>query len=315
MKILYGDSKLTQEDLNLLRSIIYNNIITTLQTICEYCETFELYDKVECQDDFKMIEALEEDAELNPEIGDAIKRLWSDPGIKATWDRRGDFQIVESMKYYFKNIIRVSQSDYMKKEESEYTGEDHANYQEDALYARVRTSGIVTEAYDIDGHKFEMYDVGGQRNERRKWIHCFENVTAIIFVAALSEYNQKLFEDGATNRMIEALELFEEICKNKVFSEAGISMILFLNKKDLFEEKILVCDIADTPAFSDYKGGKDYKKGCEYFVSKFMKLNTQEDRTVYHHITCATDTSNVKIVMNSCKDIILKANMASSGLM
>lgn len=39
-----------------------------------------------------------------------------------------------------------------------------------------------------------MVDVGGQRSERRKWIHCFENVTSIIFLVALSEYDQILFE-------------------------------------------------------------------------------------------------------------------------
>lgn len=54
--------------------------------------------------------------------------------------------------------------------------------------------------YEIDGSIFEMYDVGGQRNERKKWIHCFDNVTAVIFVAALSEYDQSLFEDASTNR-------------------------------------------------------------------------------------------------------------------
>ena len=54
--------------------------------------------------------------------------------------------------------------------------------------------------YEIDGSTFEMYDVGGQRNERKKWIHCFDNVTAVIFVAALSEYDQCLFEDASTNR-------------------------------------------------------------------------------------------------------------------
>lgn len=39
-----------------------------------------------------------------------------------------------------------------------------------------------------------MVDVGGQRSERRKWIHCFENVTSIIFLVALSEYDQVLVE-------------------------------------------------------------------------------------------------------------------------
>ena len=81
-----------------------------------------------------------------------------------------------------------------------------------------------------------MFDVGGQRNERKKWIHCFENVTAVIFVAAISEYDQVLYEDDTTNRMHEALELFDEICNSRWFRETSI--ILFLNKRDLFNEKI-----------------------------------------------------------------------------
>ena len=56
-----------------------------------------------------------------------------------------------------------------------------------------------------------MYDVGGQRNERKKWIHCFDSVTAVIFVAALSGYDSKCYEDHTQNRMIEALVLFEDI--------------------------------------------------------------------------------------------------------
>jgi len=45
-----------------------------------------------------------------------------------------------------------------------------------------------------------MVDVGGQRSERKKWIHCFENVTAIIFMVAANEYDMTLVEDGAVVR-------------------------------------------------------------------------------------------------------------------
>ena len=58
------------------------------------------------------------------------------------------------------------------------------------LRARVRTSGVVAKDFEIKKSKFRMYDVGGQRSERRRWIQYFDHVTAIVFVAAISEYNQ-----------------------------------------------------------------------------------------------------------------------------
>ena len=47
--------------------------------------------------------------------------------------------------------------------------------------------------------------MGGQRSERRKWIHCFDDVHAIIFVTALSEYDQKLREDNETVKRVNVL--------------------------------------------------------------------------------------------------------------
>ena len=47
-------------------------------------------------------------------------------------------------------------------------------------------------------HGCRLFDVGGQRSERKKWIHCFEDVTAIIFCVAMSEYDQVLHEDETT---------------------------------------------------------------------------------------------------------------------
>lgn len=64
----------------------------------------------------------------------------------------------------------------------------------------------------------------------------FEGVTAVIFCADIASYDQTLREDGTTNRMIDSLNVFQEICSNKWFDKSDV--ILFLNKKDLFEEKI-----------------------------------------------------------------------------
>jgi G-protein alpha subunit len=66
-----------------------------------------------------------------------------------------------------------------------------------------------------------MYDVGGQRNERKKWIHCFDDVTAVIFVASLSEYDQVLYEDNTVNRMEEAVTLFSDIANSRYQSVVG----------------------------------------------------------------------------------------------
>ena len=67
--------------------------------------------------------------------------------------------------------------------------------EQDILRARVLTSGIFETKFRVDKVKFHMFDVGGQRDERRKWIQCFNDVTAIIFVAASSSFNMVLRED------------------------------------------------------------------------------------------------------------------------
>ena len=56
-----------------------------------------------------------------------------------------------------------------------------------------------------------MVDVGGQRAERRKWLHSFEHVTSIIFLVAISEFDQTLLEAGGVNRLQESKDLFQTI--------------------------------------------------------------------------------------------------------
>jgi hypothetical protein len=156
-----------------------------------------------------------------------------------------------------------------------------------------------------------MVDVGGQRNERRKWIHCFDDVTAVIFVTSLSEYDQKLAEDDTTNRMKESLVLFEEICTTKYFQDTSI--IIFFNKKDLFEEKITEIDL--NVCFPEYKGGCDYDAAAAFIEDRFVELNSSKTRQLYVHFTCATDTENIRVVFNAVKNIILHNNLRDANLL
>ena len=101
---------------------------------------------------------------------------------------------------------------------------------------RKRTEGIFETKFEMEGEFFHIFDVGGQREERKKWIQCFNDVTAIIFVVESSGYDCVIRENGETNRLLESLELFEKIWKNHWLK--NISVILFLNKQDLLELKV-----------------------------------------------------------------------------
>ena len=64
---------------------------------------------------------------------------------------------------------------------------------------------------------FNLVDVGGQQNERRKWKKCFADVSILIYVASLSDYDQNCYEDSKKNRMLESLEVFESTINGNFF--------------------------------------------------------------------------------------------------
>ncbi len=164
---------------------------------------------------------------------------------------------------------------------------------------------MTLERYNIEGTEFEVCDVGGQRTERRKWLQCFIDVNAVIFVAALSEYDQKLAEAKLQNRMVEALNLFGSIAKNAYFERKPI--MLFLNKKDIFEEKIQYSDIGEVSHFNDYGGPpNDFDYGVLYFIQKFEEQLEGEFKDQFIHVTNATDTTNMEFVLNASRLIVMK---------
>lgn len=111
--------------------------------------------------------------------------------------------------------------------------------------------------------------------------------------------------------MHESMKLFDSICNNKWFTETSI--ILFLNKKDLFTEKIAKSPL--TICFPEYPGRNEYVQAGAYVQHKFEELNKQKDKKeIYTHFTCATDTTNVQFVFDAVTDVIVKNNLKDCGL-
>jgi guanine nucleotide-binding protein G(i) subunit alpha len=155
-----------------------------------------------------------------------------------------------------------------------------------------------------------MFDVGGQRSERKKWIHCFENVTSIIFCVALSEYDQVLLEEISQNRMMESLLLFDSVVNSRWFMRTSI--ILFLNKVDIFKQKLSRSPLGNY--FPDYSGGNDVNKAAKYLLWRFNQVN-RAHLNLYPHLTQATDTSNIRLVFAAVKETILNNALKDSGIL
>jgi hypothetical protein len=89
-------------------------------------------------------------------------------------------------------------------------------------------------------------------------------------------------------------------------------MILFLNKRDLFAEKVKKVPLS--VCFTEYNGPNTYEAGTVFIKDQFESKNRNPEKQVYSHITCATDTDNVAAVFNAVKDIIIRKSLNEAGL-
>ncbi|XP_020558389.1 guanine nucleotide-binding protein G(q) subunit alpha isoform X1 [Oryzias latipes] len=341
MRIIHG-SGYTEEDKRGFTKLVYQNIFTSMQAMIHAAENLNIPYKYEenknnallVRDvDVEMISRFEQ-----PYIK-AIRMLWSDPGIMEAYDRRREYQLSDSTKYYLSCFERIASHGYVPTLQDvlrvrvpttgiiEYPFDleniifsylsaldriadpSYLPTQQDVLRVRIPTTGIIEYPFDLQSIIFRMVDVGGQRSERRKWIHCFENVTSIMFLVALSEYDQVLVESDNENRMEESKALFRTIITYPWFQNS--SVILFLNKKDLLEEKIMYSHLVDY--FPEFEGPRrDAQAGREFILKMFLDLNP--DKVIYSHFTCATDTENIRFVFAAVKDTILQFNLKEYNL-
>ncbi|KAI5854019.1 guanine nucleotide binding protein, alpha subunit [Tricharina praecox] len=302
MKLIHasGFSKNDRED---YKVIIFSNLLDSLKIILEAMEIYDL--TLERQENEVYVDLVIMERELSrgepfpKEYHVAFRSLWSDLGVQKAVKRGNEFALHDNLIYFFESLDRLFAKEFLPTDQ-------------DILRSRLKTTGITETVFDLGTLTYRMFDVGGQRSERKKWIHCFENVTALLFLVAISGYDQCLVEDKDANQMQEALMLFESICNSQWFIRT--SMILFLNKIDLFKQKLLISPVKKY--FPDYQGDpKSYKQASEFFQENFKRLNRNSGKVgvfyidIYVHLTNATDTNLLKKTMASVQDMILQANL------
>ena len=321
MKIIYAGGYSTEEKQS-YGVIIVNNVISAMQTLIKYMKAQQIPFHDETSDEYAdFVEKMDLKKIVIPGTGHRsyegmemlhiVRELWRDVAVQTCyWQQQKEFQISESISYFFVNLDRIDCVDYLPTEQ-------------DILRCKVQKTGIIDYSFHIKGHPFRIFDVSGQRNQRRKWIHCFEDVNAVLFIAALSDYCESYTDCSLKYRGIEiernklaaTVSLFKKIKSSRWFKYSAI--ILLLNKNDLFEQKICLVPLKEY--FPRYKGVEGDADAARFFIDELFNSNyvefkednkETEKNNVYSHFTCATDTTNIWTVFKTVKQCIIWENLA-----
>ncbi|WOK91966.1 guanine nucleotide-binding protein alpha-2 subunit isoform X1 [Canna indica] len=315
-----------EAELRSYTSVIHANVYQTIKILYDGAKELAQNDPssskyVVCSDNKEVGEKLSEIGSkmdypcLTKDLATEIMTLWNDNAIQETYSHGNNLQVPDCAQYFMENLERFSEINYVPSKD-------------DVLHARVRTTGVVEIQFSPvgesrkSGEVYRLYDVGGQRNERRKWIHLFEGVTSVIFCAAISEYDQMLFEDDTKNRMMETKELFEWVLRQSCFEKS--SFVLFLNKFDIFEKKVQKVPLSVCEWFKDYQpmgsGKQEVELAYEFVKKKFEEVYYQNgrpdrvDRIFKIYRTTALDQKLIKKTFKLVDETLRRRNLKEAGL-
>ncbi|KAI8894541.1 guanine nucleotide binding protein, alpha subunit [Globomyces pollinis-pini] len=296
LKILHGNG-FTNEELEKAKK----TVIFSLFAICRKIVVESPPEKVQ---PYKNIENLTiENAKdaIPADFTEIMLNMWSDPIIKEIYPTFGDI-FPQSSRYFFDKLKELLEHSYV------FT-------QEDMLLMRTVTQNISDNVFEVEMRgsktKLHFFDVSGLKYHRKRWLPYFENVQLIVFLVAVSSYDQVLLEDKDVNRMVDAIKLFEDIVNHPLLAKSD--MVVFFNKKDLFDIKIR--NISLKTYFPTYTG-EDFSssESMTFFRDTFKSKNRKPDKLITFHTTCCTDTKAMSKVIPSVLKSIVNEQITQMGI-
>jgi len=190
--------------------------------------------------------------------------------------------------------------------------------EDDVVRARLKTLGVSEYSFVVNrgvSTLWRVFDVGGSRTQRHTWMPFFDDCQAIIFLAPIGAFDQKLAEDRSVNRLEDSLLLWKDVCANKLL--AKVDFILFLNKADVLRSKLqagvkinkYVRSFRDRPNTVD--------AAAKYFKEKFHAIQREyspEPRPFFCFLTSAIDTRATETILNKVGDSILRSHLQGVAL-
>lgn len=292
MAFIYGHA--SQEYLAPFADVLRDNCLDGMQVLLASMETNGGIPETF----LALAQSVQKADHLEPGIAEKVAKLWTYKELQTALTQATNINIqggVVGAKFYFDNARRFGNVDFIPT-------------QEDTLMARRKTVGIAETHFCYNSIMFTLVDVGGQRSERKKWLHCFTQVTSVIFLTAINEYDMVLEEDTSTNRLLESLKLWKALTGSVFFKNTPF--ILFLNKSDLFEAKIakrplkdVFADFEKVTSTSEFAKCNIYAKSWKYILKQFSK---QFEGCSFHpHLTNVLDNELCRKVFVVLQDTIV----------
>lgn len=161
---------------------------------------------------------------------------------------------------------------------------------------------VIYDANQIKLVLFRIIDLGGGNILTNKKIRTsfFDHVAAVIYITAMSNYDQIDEEESDQNRLQESVNFFNTLC-NRWFRDSTIFLVL--NKKDLFAEKIKTRPLRT--CFPDYTGSGGFDEAAAFVLSKFEAVDFMKDnRDIHAHLFSGANPENVKLLFDCIADVI-----------